>query len=159
MLDRILPRQIDNTYRGYRIALGLFGLVTAVKMVQSVAIMVDGYETVRDADGIPLATYSADAGMTVLWMFAQASLWRLIFCLMGVLVLVRYRAAVPLMFGLFIANYLGSEIITRFIPVVRAQYPPGLIVNAILFGLMIIGFVLSLIDRRPSATVAMGPVG
>lgn len=151
MLDKLFPQRIDNTYRGNRIALWLFGLVVAVRMVQSVAILANGYGTVTGADGIPLDTYAADAAQTVVGLFALVSLWRLIFCLLGVLVLVRYRAAVPLMFVLFIANYLGAQILSQFVPLVRTGTPPGPIVNGTLFGLMVIGLVLSLIDRRGSA--------
>jgi len=151
MLDKIVPRQIDNTYRGYRIALWIFGLVVVVRMVQSVAILANGYATVRDADGIPLETYTADAAQTVLGLFALVSLWRLIFGLLSLLVLVRYRAAVPLMFLLSIAHYLGAQAISLYAPLVRIGTPPGSIVNLILFGLTVVGLVLSLIDRRGSA--------
>src|SRR5687768_10697123 len=108
MLDKLFPRQIDNTYRGYRTGLVLFGLVVAVRMLQSLMMIFNGSATVTGADGIPLDSYPADAAQTVLGLFAQVSLWRLLVGLLGMLVLVRYRAAVPLMYVLFIASYLGA---------------------------------------------------
>lgn len=147
MLEKLLPQPIDNTYRGYKAALWLLGLVIGVRMLQSTFIIFNGYSTVTGADGIPLDTYPAAAAQTIVGIFAQSSLWRLIFCLLGVLVLIRYRGAVPLMFVLFLLNFLGAQLLSQFVPLVRVGTPPGPIVNLVLFALMVIGLALSLRNR------------
>ena len=147
MFDKLLPQPIDNTYRGYKAALWLFGLVVAVRITQSLGIIFNGYSTARDADGIPLDTYPPAAAQTAVALFAQASLWRLIFCLLCVLVLVRYRSAIPLMFVLLMLSYLAGLVILQFVPLVRTGTPPGPIVNMIVFALMVIGLALSLRNR------------
>ena len=147
MFDTLFPQRFDNTYRGYQVALWLFGLVVSVRIVQSVAVIFNGYSTARDADGIPLDTYTPAAAQTVLALFAQGSLWRLTFCLLCVLVLVRYRSAIPLMFSLLLLNYLAAQMILQFVPLVRTGTPPGPIVNLVIFALTIIGLGLSLRSR------------
>jgi hypothetical protein len=154
MFDKLLPQPIDNTYRGYKIALWLFGLVVGMKITQSVVVIFNGYSTARDADGIPVDTYTPAAAQTVVALFAQGSLWRLIFCLLCVIILVRYRSAIPLMFSLLALNYLAGELIYRFTPLVRTATPPGPIVNLILFTLTIIGLALSLRSRVNSQLVS-----
>jgi hypothetical protein len=149
----ILPQRLDNTYRGHKLALWLFGLVVLVKSAQSLAIILAGYSTAKDADGIPLDAYPPDAAQTVVAVFAQGSLWRLTFCVLGLVVLLRYRSAVPLMFALFAANYLASELILRFVPLARVGTPPGPFVNLAVFVLMIVGLALSL-WRGPGAAHA-----
>src|SRR6476619_1141489 len=99
---RLLPRSIDNTFDGYRVSLWIFWFVTLIRAFQSVVIIFNGWTTVVNADGVPLGSYPADAAQTVLALFAAASLWRLIFCLMGLVALIRYRSAVPLLFALSI---------------------------------------------------------
>jgi hypothetical protein len=126
----------------------LLGVVIAVRGLQSVMMIFNGHATVTGADGIPLDLYPADAAQTVLRMFAQSLWWRLLFSFLGVLVLVRYRAAVPLMFVLSIASFLGAVAISQFIPLARVGAAPGQIVNRVMFGIMVVGLVLSLIDRR-----------
>src|SRR5689334_15200717 len=106
MLEKLLPRRIDNAYQGYKAGLWLFGLVVGVKLLQSVMIIFNGYSTVRDADGIPLDTYPPPAAQTIMSLFAIGSLWRLTFCSLCVIVLVRYRSAVALMFALLSLNYI-----------------------------------------------------
>jgi len=155
MLDKVLPQRIDNTYRGYKVALWLFGLVVGVMIAQSVAVIFNGYSTVVNADGIPLDTYLPAAAQTIVALFALRSLLRLIIALLCLLVLVRYRSAIPFMFVILVLNFLATQLILRFIPMVRTGRPPGPIVNLIMFALMIIGLVLSLRSRgiRPSLAV------
>jgi hypothetical protein len=147
MFDALLPRAIDNTFRGPRVALWLFGLVVAVRIVQSLAVIFNGYSTAINADGLALDTYPPAAAQTAVALFAQASLWRLTVCAVGVFVLARCRSAVPLMFVLLILNFLAAQLLFWFVPMVRTGTPPGPYVNLTLFALTVIGLVLSLRGR------------
>ncbi len=151
MLGELLPRRMDNEYRGHKLALWLFGLVVAMKSAQSLAIILNGYPTARDADGIPLDSFPPAVAQTVVAVFAQGSLWRLFFCLLCVLVLLRYRSAVPLMFGLLALNYLAAQLVLIFVPLPRVGAPVGPLVNLMLFVVMVLGLVFSLWRRGGSA--------
>jgi hypothetical protein len=85
MFDMILPRSIDSTCRGTKAALWLFGLVVGVRVVQSLSVIVDGYRTARDADGIPVDIYTPEAAQQMVAIFAQGSLWRMTFGLLCVM--------------------------------------------------------------------------
>jgi hypothetical protein len=150
MFGELLPRRMDDEYRGHKLALWLFGLVIAMKGVQSLAIIFDGYSTARDADGIPLDSFTPAVAQTVVAIFAQGSLWRLFFCLLCVLVLLRYRSAVPLMFGLLALNYLAAQLVFIFVPLPRVGAPVGPLVNLMLFVVMLVGLALSLWRRGGS---------
>ena len=147
MLNQLLPPRLDNTYRGRKLALWLFGIVVLIRSIQSVMIIVNGYSIARSADGIPLDTYPAAAAQTILALFAISSLNRLLILLVCVVVLVRYRSAIPSMFVILALGYLVGEIILRLIPIVRVGTPPGPIVNLIMFAVMIVGLALSLWRR------------
>jgi hypothetical protein len=150
MLGELLPRRMDNEYRGHKLALWLFGLVIAMKSAQSLAIIFNGYPTARDADGIPLDSFTPAVAQTVVAVFAQGSLWRLFFCLLCVLVLLRYRSAVPLMFGLLALNYLAAQLVSIFVPLPRVGAPVGPLVNLMLFVVMVVGLGFSLWRRGGS---------
>ena len=154
MFDRLCPPIIDNSYRGSKVALWILGLVVGVKATQSLMIILNGHRTAIDADGIPLDTYSAAAAQTMLALFAQGSLWRLLFCVVAAVVVVRYRSAVPLMFALLLLQYLASQLMLQLVPLVREGTPPGPIANMILGALMVVGLVLSLRRRATSAGVS-----
>jgi hypothetical protein len=150
MVDDLLPRRLDNEYRGKTLALWLFGLVVALKSVQSLAIILNGYSTAKGADGIPLDSYTKESAQTVVAVFAQGSLWRLFFCILCLLILFRYRSGVPLMFALLALNYLAAQLILQFVPLPRGGMPVGPLVNLMLFVVMIAGLGLSLRRRGVS---------
>ncbi len=147
MFNQLLPQRIDNTYRGYTLALGLFALVVSVKILQSLLVIFNGYSVVMSADGIPLDTYTPASAQTVVAVWALSAVSRLIISLLCVLVLVRYRAAIPVMFALLALEYLARQLVLHFIPLIRTGTPPGPFVNLILFALMIVGLALSLWSR------------
>ena len=149
MVDRFLPARIDNAYRGRKFALWLFGLVVAVKILQSLMVILSGHYILREADGIPLDTYSAAAEQTVVAVWALLGLTRLIIYALCVLVLVRYRGAIPLMFAVLALHYLASQLLLRFVPLVTTGSPPGPVVNLCLFAVMIVGLALSLWGQGP----------
>ncbi|MFL6375628.1 MAG: hypothetical protein ACJ73D_13255 [Pyrinomonadaceae bacterium] len=150
MLERIFPRSLDNDYRGWRTGLWLFGLVVAMKSLQSVAIIFNSWTTVRDADGMPLDTYSPEASANLVAIFAQSSLWRLTVCTIAVVVLIRYRSAVAVMFLAFIANYLAAQLLNLYHPLIKTGTPPGPWVNLAIFIVMVAGYVLAVL-RQPRA--------
>ena len=144
MFNQLLPQPIDNIYRGRKLALWLFMLVVSVKILQCLLVFFNGYSVIMSADGIPLNTFTPESAQTVVAVWALLGFSRLLIYLLCVLVLVRYRAAVPLMFALLILEYLGRELILRFIPLMRTGAPLGPFVNLILFALTIGGIALSL---------------
>ena len=148
ILNRLFPTRIDNAYQGSKIALWILGLMVAVRTMQSVMILITGSSIAQSADGIPLDTYPAAAAQTIVALFALSAVNRLVISLICVVVLVRYRRAVPLMFLLLLVTYAAGQLVGRVFPIVRVGQPPAVVVNLTLLGLTILGLVLSLWKRR-----------
>ncbi|MFN2385050.1 MAG: hypothetical protein ABR576_01970 [Thermoanaerobaculia bacterium] len=104
----------------------------------------NGYSVASSADGIPMDTYPPAAAGTIVSLFALLGLSRLMISLLGLLVLVRYRSMIPLMFALLLLEHLSARLVRLFIPIVRTGTPPAGVINLALLGLMIVGFALSL---------------
>lgn len=145
-----LPRQADNDFHGYKAALWIFGLILLLRVVMSVNSIFNGHLVASSADGIPLDSYTPAGSRAVVALFATLGLSQLALCVVGILVLVRYRAIIPLMFTLFLLEHLGRRLISYFLPVARIGQPPGVVVNLILLSLMVVGLALSLINPRRS---------
>jgi len=151
MLEHILPRYIDNTYRGHRLALWLFVPILILKLLMSLGSIFIGERVARFADGIPLDSYTLAGASTVVTLFAQWGLLHLVIVLLCVLALFHYRAMVPFMFGLLLVEHLiRKQLILAFLPIVRVATTPSVVVNTALLVLMIAGLGLSL-WRRGSA--------
>ncbi len=144
----ILPQPIDNTYKGQKLALWLFGFVMLIKIVQSTVILINDGSVVKGADGIPLDTFSPEAAHTIVSLFALTSLYRLIICLLGVIALFRYRSAIRFMFAVLAIEYLARQFIFVFYPLGSVGSPPGPTVNLVLFIISVIGFAFTLWTRR-----------
>jgi hypothetical protein len=144
MLNGFLPQQADNVYHGHKLALWIFAVVTLLRAGMSLNSCVNARTTARYADGIPLHTYTPDAGQTVVSLFSLLGLYSFVICLACILVLIRYRSLVPVMFALLILQSLGGRLIPYFLPIVRTGTPPGIYVNSILLAFMVVGLALSI---------------
>ncbi len=149
MLDRLLPRRLDEGYRGHRLALWLFGLVVLVRLGMSLGTVFDGRSVAITADGIPLDTYGPAGAQTVVSLFAVLGLAQAMLAVVGVVALVRYRGLVPFLLAVFIVEYLCRRIVLAALPIARTGAPPGGLVNLALLGVMIVALALSLRRARP----------
>jgi len=144
MLNRLLPQLVDNTYHGYKVALWLFAVATFMKLAISLNAIFNGRMVASSADGIPLDTFTPAGAQAVVSLFAAWGLAQLIICLLCILVLARYRAAVPFMFAVLLLEHLSRRLIFLVMPIVRTGTSPGFIVNLGLLALMAVGLALSL---------------
>jgi len=149
LLGRILPPRIDNAFPGHPAALWLFAPVLLVKAGIALGTIFNGRGAAQTADGIPLATYGAAGAAAVVALFAIWGLAQLAFTTIGILALARYRAMIPLMFTLFLAEHVARRLLLLVKPIERAGTPPGLYINVGLAVLMIAGLTLSL-WRKPA---------
>ena len=148
MFEDILPRSIDNTYRGSRIALWLLGFLVLIKSVIGVNSIINGAEVMTKADGLALNTFPAAATQNLIALWALLGLAHVVMAALGLLVLLRYRGMVPLMFALLLLQHAGGRLVGYFHPIVRTGAPPAFIVNLVLLTSIIVGLALSLWRRR-----------
>ena len=152
MFDRLLPRQFDNRFDGYRLALWLLGLLLALKLVISVNSLLNTASVAAGADKFPLASYGADGANAVLMLFALHALAGLMLTLVGILALVRYRAMVPFVFLLLAVEQIARRLIVQAYAIQRSEpTSAAVIVNMTLLGLLLLGLALSLWPRKRTA--------
>ncbi len=149
MLNPLLPRRVDNTYGGFAPAVWLLALLVLMKLAVALGCIFNGHTAASSADGIPIDTFGAAGARTVLAMFANWGVSQVVICALGVLVLLRYRALVPLMFTLLLLEQLGRKVVSVAMPIPRTGAPAGSMVNLVFLGLMIAGLALSLWSRKP----------
>ena len=148
MLLLLFPRAIDNTFRGQWIGFWLLAPLLVLKLGIAIASIVTPGRA-NSADAIDLSSYSAAALRDATTTTALLGLLHLSIALMGVLVMVRYRAMVPLIYFWLLAEFLGRRVVLALYPMDRvAGLSSGSIVNIILLALMLVGLALSLWPRR-----------
>ncbi len=96
---------------------------------------------------MPLDTYSPSAAQNVVGLFARMGLDQLVLGSLFVLVLLRYRAMIPLMYVLIVPHYLASRVVSQVKPLVLAGTSGASAPALVIAILSASGLVLSLIGR------------
>ena len=95
MFNQVLPPQFDNTYRGTKFGLWVFGLIVAFRAAQVEGIVVNGVSILREGHGVPLDTFTTAGVNALAAIYALSGLCRLIILLLCILVLVQFCSAIP----------------------------------------------------------------
>jgi hypothetical protein len=149
MLGRILPKSIDNTYRGHWLGAWILALVAIVKLGQGLQTVVHTQHVALGPDGIPIGTYSPAAAQQVLALLALLGMYVTIVPLQCLLVLLRYRALVPLMYLFLVAVQLGARTVATLRPDGQAGPAPyGSFINLGILAATMIGFAMSVTERK-----------
>ncbi len=147
MLNRIFPERIDNHFRGHKIALWIFALITVMTLSRSLTHIFRSDGGAQTVSHIPLDKFVNGGAQTVIWAFAAIGLSQLLLGLLFVVVLLRYRAMIPLMYVMYLGEYLGAKGIYLLKPYVRtaaSSVGPAFLVLIVIAG---IGFALSLLGK------------
>lgn len=147
MLDRIFPRQLDNDYRGHPLALWVFVALTLVTLVRSGIHMFAPDGGAQSIATIPLDSYPSPAASAVILVFALWGLSQMLLGLVYVVVLWRVRVLVPLMYLLFVVEYVGRLGLGLWKPLQTVETPPGATANLVFPLLGLAMLVLSLRQR------------
>ena len=143
----LMPTHIDNEYDGPRAGLWLFAVTVALKLIIGTNSAINTRAVASGADGLAVDGHVAGAD-TILSLFALLGMGQLTLGLLGLVVLIRYRRMIPLLFLLFLIDHLGRKALATMHPVEASSSPVGFYINTTLLTIMVVGFALSLTRRR-----------
>jgi len=150
MGSKILPSVADNNYRGHKIALWFFYLITAVTIGRSLIHMLKDDGGAQSIATIPLDTYTDAAAATVILIFSYWGLSQLMFGIIQLIVALKYRSLIPLMYLMLIIEWGGRFLISLWKPIETAGQAPGGIGNIILPFVCLLMFFLSINEKSKS---------
>ncbi len=145
VISIIFPKQIDNQFKGYKIALYAFYLLTAVTLWRSQHHLFAPDGGAQTIASIPLDTFTAQGSQAVIGVFGLWGLSQLIIGIIYLLVALRYRAMVPLMYVLMIVEYSFRAF---YFPVAKSipttGIAPGAAINLpfVLFSVIMLIFIV-----------------
>ncbi len=135
VLEILFPPQVDNTILGTKIPFYLFAIYAIISTVRSVIHLLAPDGGAGSIAGLDLSVAGAEG---IIFAFALWGSSQLLFALIQLLVVIRYRSLVPLMYVMLILEILLRELVGRMKPVTFAHTPPGAIGNQLLLPLAII---------------------
>lgn len=144
MLSRIFPARVDNRFRGHVLALWLFVPLALMKVALGLAHILRADGGAQSISTMPLDTYPAGAAQNVIGLMARMGLEQLLLGLIFMLVLLRYRALIPLMYAVAVLHYLGQTAVVSMKPLALAGASGASTVHLVIGALGVVGLVLSL---------------
>jgi len=122
----LLPKQADNTIRGSRVPAVVFGVLTVVSIVRSCIHLLAPDGGAGSIAGMDLAVAGADG---IVFAFALWGSAQLVYALLQLLVVIRYRSLVPLMYVVLLLETGLRWFVGATKPVTFAHTPPGALGN------------------------------
>jgi len=144
MLTRVFPECIDNHYRGRAVALWLLVPIAFMKVGISLAHIFRADGGAQSVSTIPLDTYPAGAAQNVIALFARMGLEQFLLGALCVVVLLRYRSMIPLMYLLIVVHDIAYAGIARVKPLALAGTSGARMPALVLTVLSVSGLILSL---------------
>ena len=141
IFDILLPAQIDNTIRGTKISFYIFTLYAIVSTVRSCIHLLSSDGGAGTIAGMDLSVAGADG---IIFAFALWGSSQLLFAIIQLLAVIRYRSLIPFMWLMLALEILLRELVGKMKPVTFAHTPPGAIGNQIILPLAMVMVVWSL---------------
>jgi hypothetical protein len=144
-LSVLFPSPADNTIRGSKLPVVVLALIAAASVVRSLIHLLAPDGGAGSIAGLDLAVEGASG---IVFAFALWGSSQLLFALVQVAVVIRYRSLVPVMYLFLILEILLRLGIGRVKPVAFAHTPPGQVGNWVLLPLAVVMLGLALPRRR-----------
>jgi len=144
MWDKVFPQPADNVYRGHRLALWFFYLITTVTIVRSCIHIFKDDGGAQSIATIPLDTYTNGGSEAVIFIFAYWGLSQLMFGLLYLVVILRYRSLIPLMYLTLIFEYVARFGLSFYKTLETTGQAPGGVANMVLPVICVVMFFLSI---------------
>jgi hypothetical protein len=140
-LAALLPATADNNVPGMKLPVYVFALIAIVSTVRSLIHLVAPDGGAGSVAGMDLNVPGANG---IIFAFALWGSSQLIYALIQLAVVFRYRSLIPFMYVLLILEALLRMLVGRMKPVAFAHTPPGAIGNWVILPLAALMLVLSL---------------
>jgi hypothetical protein len=144
----ILPKHINNTHTGHPIALYTFYIITFITIVRSLIHILAPDGGAQSIATIPLDTYSVESANTVIFMFGLWGISQLLLGILFLIITIRYKALIPLMYLFIFTEYTLRLILGFFKPITLTGVAPGGIGNYVFIILSILLFMLSMKTKK-----------
>ncbi len=145
LFEVLLPVKADNTVCGMKLPVYVFALIAIISTIRSLIHLLAPDGGAGSIAGMDLSVAGAYG---IIFAFALWGSSQLIYALIQLIVVIRYRSLVPLMYVLLILEILLREFVGHTKPVTFAHTPPGEIGNYVFLPLAVIMLFLSLWSAR-----------
>ncbi len=147
VLAKLLPTTVDNTVRGSRIPLYVFAPIVLASVARSIIHLFAPDSGAGSIAGVDLLAAGPLGARGIVFFLAQWGGGQLVLALVQVLVLVRYRSLVPLLYFLLLVEIGLRMLVGHIKPMTFGHVPPGQVGN---YALLVIALAMLSLSLRSS---------
>jgi hypothetical protein len=137
----ILPKTIDNSIQGTKVPFFVFAMYAILSTVRSCIHIFTADSGAGSIAGMDLTVSGANG---IIFAFGLWGSSQLLFAIIQLIVVFRYRALIPLMYLMLVLEILLRQLVGIMKPVTFSHTPPGAIGNQLVLPLAIIMLVLTI---------------
>jgi hypothetical protein len=137
----ILPKTIDNSIQGTKVPFFVFAMYAILSAVRSCIHIFTADSGAGSIAGMDLTVSGANG---IIFAFGLWGSSQLLFAIIQLIVVFRYRALIPLMYLMLVLEILLRQLVGIMKPVTFSHTPPGAIGNQLVLPLAIIMLVLTI---------------
>lgn len=145
LFERILPKRVDNEYTGHKLAAYIFCFIAVVGTVRSSIHLFAPDGGAGSIAGMDLSVAGADG---IVFAFGLWGSSQILYAVIQLVVFFRYRALVPFMYLILVAEAALRMLVGFMKPVHFAHTPPGGAANWVILPVGLVMLVLSLKAER-----------
>ena len=154
IIERIFPKNLNNNYKGYKIALYVFYALTALTLWRSQHHLFAPDGGAQSIATIPLDTFTTSGAAAVVGVFGLWGLSQLIISIVYLIVSLRYRAMIPLMYLLMFVEYFVRTVYFPLVkPIPTVGTAPGATGNLPLMIVALVMLGLSVITPKKERSI------
>jgi len=150
---KILPKEINNDYKGRKIALYFFYFFTILTIIRSLIHIIAPDGGAQSIATIPLDTFTDEGASTIILIFSLWGLSQLIMGIFYVIVNWKYKSLIPLMYIFIFIEYFMRFVLGILKPIETTGTAPGAIIDYIFPPLAIVLFLLSINSEKSSTAL------
>jgi hypothetical protein len=144
-LNKFFPKIVDNNYKGYKVALWTFMILSLISTVRSLIHFLAPDGGAGSIAGLDLSKGAEN----IIFSFGLWGLSQLIYAFIQLLVAFRYKAMIPLFYLILICETLGRMAVGAMKPpILLYGTPPGGVANYIMLPLAISMLILSMMHKK-----------
>ena len=146
IIEAVFPQEANNQYTGHPLALWIIVIYVFKSFLAGFIHMFASDGGAQSIASIPLDSYTPEASNAVVTIFGLWGMEQLIIGIIGLVILLRYRSLIPLMWGIYALEYILRGSSRFYTPGLVAEHtPPGVVADTFFIPVSVLLFIFATI--------------
>tara|TARA_B100000683_G_scaffold272385_1_gene315475 strand:- start:4160 stop:4720 length:561 start_codon:yes stop_codon:yes gene_type:complete len=154
VMDILFPESANNEFKGHKLAIWLLYFYIFKSFFAGLVHMLASDGGAQSIGSVSLDSFTQGGADSVVTMFGLWGMEHFVIGLIALVLLLRYKSLIPLIWGIYAVEYTGRALSHTFTPgLVTDHTPPGVMVDNILVPLSIMILIFSIYTTKKNEEI------